>query len=505
METQNLNQVLIGKNSELEEASILLNMANRHGLISGATGSGKTVTLQVLAESFAKEGVCVFATDVKGDLAGVSQQGVMNAKIESRVELLKLQDYKNEASNVVFWDIYGKNGHPLRITISQFGPLLLSRILGLSDTQEQVLELAFYIANDKNLPLIDLKDLKSLLECMLDDLDNIKANYGYIAPQTIGAIQRKVINYSESGADKFIGEPSFEIENFLRKAKDGDGIINILDSRLLMNDKRLYSSFLLWLLTELFEKLDEVGDMEKPKLVFFFDEAHLFFKDATTVLLEKIEKVVRLIRSKGVGIYFVTQNPRDIPESILAQLGNRVQHVLRAYTPDEQKALKSAAKSYRSQLSVDEVQDLISNLAVGEALVSTLDRKGIPTISKKITVLPPRSMMGAITDEERKQIIEKSPFYGIYEKAIDRVSAYEILKKQYKDTPSVKNTDFNSQKRDIVFKEKKERKSSGKTTSTRYTKTEKMFLSTIRSLLRTVGKEVVKILLGSFSKNGRKR
>ena len=510
--TQNLNQILIGKSENLEEASILLNMANRHGLISGATGSGKTVTLQVLAESFARCGVNVFAADVKGDLAGVSQKGVMNPKIESRVESLKLEDYQNEGSNVIFWDIFGKQGHPLRITVTDIGANLLSRILGLSDTQEQVLELIFLIAKDKNLPLIDLKDLKALFDLVLEDLDNIKVKYGYIATQSLGVIQRKVVNFNEQGADDFIGEPSFKINDLFQKSKDGKGYINILDSRILMNDKRLYSSFLLWLLSKLFEELDEVGDVEKPKLVFFFDEAHLLFKDASATLLEKIEKVVRLIRSKGVGVYFVTQNPKDVPDTVLSQLGNRVQHVLRAYTPDEQKALKSAAKSYRSELSVDEVQNLISSLAVGEALVSTLDKKGVPQIAKKVTVVPPRSLMGAITDEQRKDILKTSPFNGIYDEKIDNESAFEILQKQYKeasdnDSKNEKENDkFPSKgtKKDVEFKEIKDKKISSKTTSTKYTKTERMILSSLRSFLRTIGKAAIKILLGSFSKKGRR-
>ena len=513
MENENLNQILIGKNENLEEATILLNMANRHGLISGATGSGKTVTLQVLAESFAKEGVCVFAADVKGDLSGISQPGEMSSKIESRVNLLKLDDYKNEGSNVIFWDIFGNYGHPLRIRVDNLGPNLLSRILGLTDTQEQVLELIFHVANDEDLPLYDFKDLKATLDHILEHLEEIKVNYGYIATQSLGAIQRKIVNFNESGANKFIGEPPFAIQNLLRKTSDGKGYINILDSRTLINDKRLYSSFLLWLLSKLFEELPEVGDMDKPKLVFFFDEAHLLFKDANMALLEKIEKVVRLIRSKGVGVYFVTQNPRDIPDNVLSQLGNRVQHVLRAYTPDEQKALKSAAKSYRSELSVDEVQKLISNLAVGEALVSTLDKKGVPQISKKVTVIPPRSLMGAITDEQRNKIVKSSPFYGDYEKPIDSISAYEKLQKQSnkssdnetKTQSDDKKLPTRGVKKDIEFKEVKDKKSSSKTTSTKYTKTEKMFLSTLRSFLRTVGKEVVKILLGAItSKKGRR-
>ncbi|GEM82351.1 helicase HerA-like domain-containing protein [Meiothermus hypogaeus] len=401
-------------------------MANRHGLIAGATGTGKTVSLRVLAEQFSRIGVPVFMADVKGDLSGLCKPGGENPKVAERVQKLGLADFKYEAYPVVFWDVFGEQGHPVRATVSEMGPLLLSRLLGLNDTQSGVLTLAFKIADDNGLLLLDLKDLRAMLQFVGDNAEKFKTEYGNISAASIGAIQRGLLALEEQGGDRFFGEPALELEDLLQ-TQDGRGVINILAADQLMQSPKLYSTFLLWMLSELFERLPEVGDPDKPRLVFFFDEAHLLFDEAPKALRDKIEQVVRLIRSKGVGVYFVSQNPLDIPDEVLGQLGNRVQHALRAYTPRDQKAVKAAAQTFRPNPKLD-VATVILEMGVGEALVSTLDEKGIPSVVERALIYPPRTQLPPLSPQERQQVIRQSPVYGHYEKALDRESAYEILK-----------------------------------------------------------------------------
>jgi len=407
---------------------ILPRMANRHGLVAGATGTGKTVTLQVLSENFSRLGVPVFVADVKGDLSGISKPGTDNPKIEERVQALGLSDFTFEGSPVTFWDVFGQEGHPVRTTISEMGPLLLSRLLGLNDTQSGVLTLVFKIADEERLLLLDLKDLRSMLQFIGDNASSFTTEYGNVSRASIGAIQRGLLRLEEEGGDIFFGEPALKLEDLI--AVDGEtgyGMINVLAADKLIRSPAVYSTFLLWLLSELFEQLPEVGDPEKPRLVFFFDEAHLLFDDAPKALLDKIEQVARLIRSKGVGVYFVTQSPLDIPDVILGQLGNRVQHALRAYTARDKKAIKAAAGTFRSNPELDTGQ-ILTELGVGEALVSFLDAKGRPEVVERAIVRPPFSRMGPVTPEERKETIATSPINGHYEKTIDRESAYEKLK-----------------------------------------------------------------------------
>ncbi|MDR2220034.1 MAG: DUF853 domain-containing protein [Methylobacillus sp.] len=422
---------------------LLPNMANRHGLIAGATGTGKTVTLQSLAEQFSRIGVPVFMADVKGDLSGVSQPGGGNAKIEARATELGLT-LKYEAAPVVFWDMFGKKGHPVRATVSDMGPLLLSRMLNLNDTQTGVLTAVFKIADDQGMLLLDLKDLRAMLQFIGENAAQFVTGYGNISTASVGAIQRGLLQLENEGGELLFGEPMLDLDDLMQTA-NGGGVINVLAADVLYNSPRVYATLLLWLLSELFEKLPEVGDLDKPKLVFFFDEAHLLFNDAPPVLLSKIEQVVRLIRSKGVGVYFVSQNPLDIPDMVLGQLGNRVQHALRAFTPRDQKAVKSAAETFRANPEVN-VETAITELGVGEALISLLDEKGRPEPVERAFVCPPASRIGAVSDAERQQTIRSSLLYGHYEKIMDRESAYEILKtraaKTATEAPSEKGKGF---------------------------------------------------------------
>ena len=408
---------------------ILPKMANRHGLIAGATGTGKTVTLQTLAEGFSALGVPVFMADVKGDLSGMSQAGGGNPKVDARVALLGLTDFKPQASPVTFWDVFGKKGHPVRTTVAEMGPLLLARMLNLNDVQSGVINSIFKIADDKGWLLLDLKDLRAMSRHAAEHSTEYQTEYGNISAASVGALQRSLLQLETEGGDLLFGEPAMNLDDLMQTDSQGRGVINILASDQLFNSPRVYATLLLWLLSELFEKLPEVGDLEKPKLVFFFDEAHLLFSDAPQALLQKIEQVVRLIRSKGVGIYFVSQNPLDIPDIVLGQLGNRVQHALRAFTPRDQKAVKSAAETFRVNPKVD-VATAITELGVGEALVSFLDAKGIPTPVERAFVCPPQSRIGSASDAERAATINNSNLRGFYEKQVDRESAYEILKKR---------------------------------------------------------------------------
>ena len=420
-----------------EEIVLLPNMANRHGLITGATGTGKTVTLQKMAEAFSSIGTPVFMADVKGDLSGIGAAGVASEKLLNRLASIGISDFQPRANTAVFWDVFGEKGHPVRATISDMGPLLLARLLNLNDTQIGVLTLVFKIADDNGLLLLDLKDLRAMVQFVGDNARQFTTEYGNISTASIGAIQRGLLTIEEQGGNKFFGEPMLNIADLMQTDSEGRGVLNVLSAERLYNSPKLYSTFLLWMLSELFEQLPEVGDLEKPKLVFFFDEAHLLFNDAPRALLEKIEQVVRLIRSKGVGVYFVTQNPLDIPETVLAQLGNRVQHALRAFTPRDQKAVKTAAETMRANPDFDAAA-AITELGVGEALISFLDEKGRPAQVERSFVIAPNSRLGVLTDQERSAAIRRSPVFGYYEKELDRESAYEMLRAaaQRTETPA---------------------------------------------------------------------
>lgn len=425
------NSIFIGAKTHdtKTQLSFDLKYANRHGLIAGATGTGKTVTLQIMAEGFANTGVPVFMADVKGDLSGLCQPSEKQDFLVKRAETIGLDPYASQAFPVAFWDVYGEKGHPLRTTVSEIGPLLLARMLELNDTQEGVLNIAFRIADEEGLLLLDLKDLRSMLISMSDRASEISKEYGMVSKQSLATIQRALMRLEDQGADKFFGEPALQLSDFMRTDLDGKGMINILSADQLMNAPRLYASFLLWLLSELFEELPEAGDPTKPKLVFFFDEAHLLFNDAPRALIEKVEQVVRLIRSKGVGVYFVTQNPQDIPETVLGQLGNRVQHALRAFTPKQQKFIKDAAETYRENPEFD-VEDVITELGVGEALVSTLESKGTPSVVERALIRPPSAKLGVASESAKRMAMQADGIGAKYNAVDDRESAYEILQKR---------------------------------------------------------------------------
>ena len=420
--------IIIAKKTTNTQKDVVLHskFANRHGLIAGATGTGKTVTLKVLAESFSRLGVPVFLADAKGDVSSLAQAGASNPKFDERIKSLGIDSIPFAASPVVFWDLFAEQGHPIRTTITEIGPLLLARMLNLNDTQEGVLSAVFRIADDQGMLLIDFKDLKAMIGYVSEHAAEFKAEYGNLSPASLGAIQRNLLALADQGGDQFFGEPSLNILDFIQTDSNGYGYINILAADKLMNTPKLYATFLLWMLSELFEQLPEVGDMDKPKLVFFFDEAHLLFDNASAALQEKIEQVVRLIRSKGVGIYFVTQNPLDLPESVLGQLGNRVQHALRAFTPKDQKAVKTAADTFRANPEF-KVEQAITELAVGEALISCLDEQGTPQVVERAWVMPPYSSFSPISPEQRQSLISQSIVAGIYEKSLDRESAFELL------------------------------------------------------------------------------
>jgi uncharacterized protein len=419
-------KIFIGKSTKPEYLD--LRPANRHGLITGATGTGKTVSLQVLAEGFSNAGVPVFAADIKGDLSGIAAPGNGKQALVDRAREIGI-DYAPDRFPVVFWDLFGEQGHRVRATVSEMGPLLLSRLLDLNDTQEGVLNIAFRIADEQGLLLLDLKDLRALLQLISDNASQLTTTYGNVSKATIGTIQRQLLVLENQQGDAFLGEPALDIKDLMRTDRDGRGVVNILAADKLMNNPRLYATFLLWLMSELFEELPEVGDLDRPKLVFFFDEAHLLFDDAPRALVDTVERVVRLIRSKGVGVYFITQNPVDVPESVLAQLGSRVQHALRAYTPREQKAVRVAAQTFR-QNPAFATEAVITELGVGEALVSTLEGKGSPSMVERTLIAPPMAQVGPIDAEERRQVVAASPLRGKYDQAIDPESAYEMLAKR---------------------------------------------------------------------------
>lgn len=456
-----------------------LKLANRHGLIAGATGTGKTVTLQVLAEGFSQAGVPVFMADVKGDLSGMCQAGTPHKKIDERINSIGIQDYNIASYPVTFWDIFGKQGHSLRTTISEMGPVLLSRLLDLSDAQEGIMHITFAVADDENMLLLDLKDLRAMLNFVSENRKELN-EYGHISSASVGAVQRRLLQLENEGADAFFGEPALDISDLMRTDKDGRGIINILAADVLMRSPKLYSTFLLWLLSELFETLPEIGDPEKPKLVFFFDEAHLLFDAAPKALLDKVEQVVRLIRSKGVGVYFITQSPTDIPVDVLGQLGNRVQHALRAFTPKDQKAVKSAAETFRANPSFS-VSEAITQLGLGEALTSTLQNKGVPSIVERTLIRPPQSRIGPATPSERKAVITQSTL-NYYDTPEDRESAYEKLAKRSAD--AAKNVE------DAETSEPLERKASRAKTTSRTSSRQGLGEAFLKSAMRSIGSKI---------------
>ena len=495
----NDNVVFLGRSEELEYLN--LKYANRHGLIAGATGTGKTVSLQIIAEGLSKAGVPVFVADVKGDLAGLSQPVKMKDFLTKRASEVGLEPYTPSGFPVCFWDLFGKQGHPIRTTITEMGPLLLASLLDLNDTQEGVLTLAFRLADDEGLLLLDLKDLRALLVEVANRSKELSAEYGHVSKASVGAIQRRLLALEEQGARKFFGEPALELNDFLRTDEDGAGIINILAADKLMQTPKLYATFLLWLLSELFEELPEIGDPEKPKLVFFFDEAHLLFDSAPKALLEKVEQVVRLIRSKGVSVFFVTQNPLDVPDSVSSQLGNRVQHALRAFTPREQRVVRAAAETFRPNPKFKTV-DVITELGIGEALTSTLVKKGVPGIVKQTLIRPPESRMGPITKAERKAVLQYSDMADKYDDAVDRKSAYEVLADRAERLAEQEEKAREREERQKA-KTKRSRSSSRRSTtrrrrrsSNRQTVSEAAF----KTAARTLARELVRGLLGGLKR-----
>ncbi len=473
----------------LQKEQLLLKLANRHGLITGATGTGKTVSLQILAEGFSDAGVPVFCADVKGDLSGIGATGVSKDFLENRAEKIGFEDYKYGAYPTVFWDLFGKKGHPIRTTVQEMGPLLLSRLLDINDTQEGVMNIAFRLAEDEKLPLLDLKDLRKLMIEVANRSKELSNEYGNVSKSSIGAIQRRLLVLEEQGAEEFFGEPALKISEFMRTTYDGQGFINILAADELMKSPRLYATFLLWLLSELFDEMPEVGDPDKPKLVFFFDEAHLLFDEAPKALLQKVEQVVRLIRSKGVGVYFVTQNPLDVPDSVSSQLGNRIQHALRAFSPREQRAVKAAASTFRQNPDLD-TEKTIMELGVGEALVSTLMKKGEPSIVQRTLIRPPSSRLGPLEDSERQALMAKSPVAGLYDEAIDRESAYEMLEKRWAERKVRQEAEAKK-----TAEEKEAKRASGRS-SRRQGPMEAFGKSFLRSIARQISRIVVKSLFG---------
>ena len=475
-----------------EEAQfLLLDRANRHGVVAGATGTGKTVTLQIMAQGFSDAGVPVFCADVKGDLSGICVAGTPNDKLLARAQTIGL-DLKSAAAPTVFWDLFGEKGHPVRATVSEVGPLLLARMLELSDVQTDVLSVVFHVADKEGLLLLDLDDLRALLTHVAENASEIGKTYGHVAPASVAAIQRSLLALERQGADAFFGEPALRLEDMIRTGLDGRGQVNVLAADKLMASPRLYAAFLLWLLSELFEQLPEVGDPEKPRLVFFFDEAHLLFDDTPRALVEKVEQVVRLIRSKGVGVYFVTQNPADIPDSVLGQLGNRIQHALRAYTPAEQKGLKAASGSFRANPAFD-TAEAIQALGVGEALVSVLDEKGAPTVVARTLIRPPASRLGPATDAERAQVMAQSPVRGVYDQAVDRESAHEILSARAEAEAAEEKA---ADKADAPPPARKpSRSTTGKPAAPRRSNRQTPMEALTKSVLRTAGTTITRELL----------
>ena len=484
----------------LQKAEYLnLKLANRHGLITGATGTGKTVSLQILTEGFSNAGVPVFCADVKGDLSGLAAEGNMEDFLVKRAKDIELDDYDPQEFPVVFWDLFGEKGHPIRTTISEMGPLLLSRLMELSEAQEGVLNIAFRIADEEGLLLLDMKDLQSLLSEIAERYREISGRYGNVTKQSVGAIQRQLLVLEQQGGTHFFGEPALDIRDIMRTTRDGRGAVNILAADKLMMSPRLYATFLLWLLSELFEELPEVGDADRPKLVFFFDEAHLLFDEAPRVLVKRVEQVVKLIRSKGVGVYFVTQNPLDIPDGVLAQLGNRVQHALRAYTPREQKAVKTAADTFRPNPDFDAFET-ITQLGVGEALVSTLAKKGVPSMVQRTLIRPPQSRLGPLDVRERKKAIKNSPVWGLYDENVDRESAFEVLKKRAEKRQEAEETERLREDEEKIRRRGSRARGRAPRRSNRQSVGEAAMKSIARSMASSLGRALIRGILGSIKR-----
>ena len=491
------NDILLGGNGDRQ---ILLNagMANRHGLITGATGTGKTVTLQVLAESFSRLGVPVFTADIKGDLSGLAGAGKAHPKIDERLHYIGIEGHSFEASPTVFWDVFGDQGHPVRTTVSEMGPILFANLLELNETQEGVLQIAFSVADDQGLLLLDLKDLRAMLNWVADNASELERDYGRISRASVTAILRRLLVLEEAGGERFFGEPAIRIEHLMQCDFSGRGVISILDATTLYHSPRIYATFLLWLLSELMEELPERGDADRPRLVFFFDEAHLLFSSAPKALLERITQVVRLIRSKGVGVFFITQYPNDVPDEVIGQLGNRIQHALRAFTPNDRKSVRAAAATFRANPAFD-TEEVIGQLGVGEALISTLDAKGVPSVVERTLMAPPRSQFGPVDDARRKELIERSPLNAAYRDAVDRESAYELLAKREQELLQKRQREAEEQAR--LDREQAERKAAEKaerSNSRRQGVGETLAKSIARTIGSTLGRQIIRGILGSI-------
>ncbi len=485
------NQILLGGNGK-EQILLDAGMANRHGLITGATGTGKTVTLQVLAESFSRLGVPVFTADVKGDLSGLAGSGKAHPKVSERLEYIGIEDHDFEGNPVIFWDVYGKQGHPVRTTVSEMGPTLLANLLELNETQGGVLQIVFSVADDEGLLLLDLKDLRSMLNWVADNAKELEREYGRVSRQSVGAIMRRLLVLEEAGGEIFFGEPAIRIKHLMQTDFSGRGVISILDATTLYHSPRIYATFLLWLLSELMEELPEQGDADRPKLVFFFDEAHLLFSKAPKALLEKITQVVRLIRSKGVGVFFITQYPNDVPDEIIGQLGNRIQHALRAFTPRDRKAVKAAAETFRQNPAFD-TEEIIGQLGVGEALISTLNHKGVPSMVERTLMSPPRSKFGPVDESDRERITSRSPLKSSYDKPLDRESAYEMLIKREEEL--AKQREQQTQEESKEKASKKSRSSGGRK---RQGVGEAFVKSVARAIGSNLGRQIIRGILGSI-------
>ncbi|MCB1722736.1 MAG: DUF853 family protein [Chromatiaceae bacterium] len=491
------NDILLGGNGSRQ---IILNagMANRHGLITGATGTGKTVTLQVLAESFSRLGVPVFTADVKGDLSGLAGAGKPHPKIDERLQYIGIEGHSFEASPTVFWDVFGDKGHPVRTTVSEMGPILFANLLELNETQEGVLQIAFSVADDQGLLLLDLKDLRAMLNWVADNSSDLERQYGRISTASVTAILRRLLVLEEAGGERFFGEPAIRIEHLMQCDFSGRGVISILDATTLYHSPRIYATFLLWLLSELMEELPERGDADRPRLVFFFDEAHLLFSSAPKALLERITQVVRLIRSKGVGVFFITQYPNDVPDEVIGQLGNRIQHALRAFTPRDRKSVRAAAETFRANPAFD-TEEVIGQLGVGEALVSTLDAKGVPSIVERTLMAPPRSQFGPIDEAKRKELIDRSPLKAAYNDAVDRESAFEMLAKREQEVLQKRQREAEEQQR--AEREEADRKAAEKaerSSSRRQGIGETLAKSVARTIGSTLGRQIIRGILGSI-------
>ena len=496
------NDILLGGTGN-EQVLLNAGMANRHGLITGATGTGKTVTLQVLAESFSRLGVPVFTADVKGDLSGLAGAGKAHPKIDERLQFIGIEDHAFEASPTVLWDVYGDKGHPVRTTVSEMGPTLLSNLLELNETQEGIMQVAFSVADDEGLLLLDLKDLRSMLNWVADNAAELGRSYGRVSRASVTAILRRLLVLEEAGGEVFFGEPAIRIEHLMQTDFSGRGVISILDATTLYHSPRIYATFLLWLLSELMEELPERGDADLPRLVFFFDEAHLLFSSAPKALLRKITQVVRLIRSKGVGVFFISQYPNDVPDEVIGQLGNRIQHALRAFTPRDRKALKAAAETFRENPAFD-TEEVIGQLGVGEALISTLDRKGVPSVVQRTLMSPPRSQFGPITAERRDELVGRSPLKGTYEQTIDRESAYEMLQKR--EAELAEKRELAAEEEARIQAEQKRRQQEAKAESaprkssgSRQSVGETLAKSIARTIGSSLGRQIIRGILGSIT------